>query len=141
VCSYCGCRANTLIARYSNEHEDIINAAGAVRRAVHAADAPALAEARARLQALLQPHTASEERSLFAELRRQEEFRETVDGLCAEHAELDALLAGVGPGDDDGYAAFDRMLRQHIDKEENGLFPASIIALDGAEWERAVAAS
>jgi hemerythrin-like domain-containing protein len=27
-------------------------------------------------------------------------------------------------------------LRRHIDREENGLFPAAVIALDGAAWDR-----
>ena len=30
------------------------------------------------------------------------------------------------------------ILRRHIDKEENGLFPAAVIALDGPAWERVV---
>lgn len=28
------------------------------------------------------------------------------------------------------------LLRRHIDKEDNGLFPAAAIALDGEEWEQ-----
>jgi hypothetical protein len=35
-------------------------------------------------------------------------------------------------------AVFD--LHEHIAKEENGLFPASLTALDGDEWEAAIAA-
>ena len=32
MCSYCGCRANTVIARYSAEHDEIVNAMGILRR-------------------------------------------------------------------------------------------------------------
>jgi hemerythrin-like domain-containing protein len=41
---------------------------------------------------------------------------------------LDGDLAGV--------ADFVVRLRRHIDREENGLFPAAVIALDGAAWDR-----
>jgi hemerythrin-like domain-containing protein len=138
MCSYCGCRANTLIARYTAEHDDIVNALGDLRRAVHAGSHESVTDAAARMAGLLSPHTASEERSLFAELRVDPEFTEHVDGLCAEHAELDTLLDGIAAGRLGDVPLFETRLRHHIDKEENGLFPASIIALDGSAWERAV---
>ena len=31
-------------------------------------------------------------------------------------------------------ALFENELRDHIDKEDNGLFPAAAIALDGPQW-------
>lgn len=141
MCSYCGCRANTVIARYSAEHDDIVNAMGVLRRAASAGD-PAGAGASARdLAGLLDPHTASEERSLFAELRLDAEFTEHVDGLCAEHREIDAALARVVDGDLAAVGTLEHILCRHIDKEENGLFPAAVIALDGAAWERVVSAA
>ena len=99
MCSYCGCRANTVIARYSAEHDDIVNAMGVLRRAASAADQGATAIAARDLVALLDPHTTSEESSLFAELRLDAEFTEHVDGLCAEHREIDGTLARVTAGD------------------------------------------
>ncbi|MBI1352002.1 MAG: hemerythrin domain-containing protein [Actinomycetales bacterium] len=141
MCSYCGCRANTLIARYSADHVDIVNALGDLRRAVQGTSPESVPDAAARMAALLDPHTVSEERSLFAELRVDPEFTDHVDGLCAEHAELDGLLARIAAGQVADLPAFELQLRRHIDKEENGLFPAAIIALDGAAWERAVAAA
>lgn len=33
------------------------------------------------------------------------------------------------------------ILGRHIDKEDNGLFPAAIIALDGDDWECVVNAA
>jgi hypothetical protein len=35
VCSYCGCRSITVIQRLTDEHEQIINAAGLLRDAAH----------------------------------------------------------------------------------------------------------
>jgi hemerythrin-like domain-containing protein len=141
VCSYCGCRANTLIARYSAEHVDIVNALGDLRRATQGSSRDSVPDAAERMAALLDPHTASEERSLFAELRVDPEFADHVDGLCAEHVTLDYLLSRIAAGHLADITAFETQLRLHIDKEENGLFPAAIIALDGDAWDRAVAIS
>ncbi|MDQ1307494.1 MAG: hypothetical protein QG671_3327 [Actinomycetota bacterium] len=138
MCSYCGCRANTVIARYSAEHDEIINSMGTLRRTASAAVHDAIAIAARDLAALLNPHTTSEERSLFAELRLDAEFTEHVDGLCAEHREIDATLVRVTDGDLAAVAHLEDLLRRHIDKEENGLFPAAVIALDGPAWERVV---
>lgn len=141
MCSYCGCRANTLIARYSAEHVDIVNALGDLRRAVQGSSSEPVPHSAAHLAALLDTHTSSEERSLFTELRLDPEFTEHVDVLCAEHRDLDHLLSCIASGHVTELPAFESKLRKHIDKEENGLFPAAIIALDGAAWERAVSAA
>lgn len=141
MCSYCGCRANTVIARYSAEHDEIVNAMGVLRRAASAGDRDAAGVAAGDLAGLLDPHTSSEERSLFAELRRDAEFTAHVDGLCAEHREIDAALARVIEGDLAAAGMLEDILRRHIDKEENGLFPAAVIALDGPAWERVVSAA
>ena len=138
MCSYCGCRANTVIARYSAEHDEIVNAMGVLRRAANAGDHDSARIAARDLAGLLDPHTASEERSLFAELRRDAEFTAHVDGLCAEHREIDSTLARVDEGDLAAVGMLEGILRSHIDKEENGLFPAAVIALDGPAWERVV---
>ena len=141
MCSYCGCRANTVIARYSAEHDEIVNAMGVLRRAASASDRDGAGVAARDLAGLLDPHTASEERSLFAELRQDAEFMEHVAGLCAEHRDIDAALARVVEGDLADVGMLEDILRRHIDKEENGLFPAAVIALDGPAWERVVSAA
>ena len=141
MCSYCGCRANTVIARYSAEHDEIVNAMGVLRRAATSGDRDDARVAAGDLAGRLDPHTVSEERSLFAELRQDAEFTAHVDGLCAEHREIDGTLARVVDGDLAAVGMLEEVLRSHIDKEENGLFPAAIIALDGPAWERAVSAA
>ena len=136
VCSYCGCRAITVIGRLSNEHVEIINATGALRRAALAEDGDAAATAGKELTSLLGAHTTGEERGLFAELRLDPEFADHIDVLCAEHREINAYLARLTNGDPSGVAALETLLRRHIDKEENGMFPAAAVALDGQAWER-----
>jgi hemerythrin-like domain-containing protein len=136
VCSYCGCRAITVIGRLSNEHVEIINATGALRRAALAEDGDAAATAGKELTSLLGSHTTGEERGLFAELRLDPEFADHIDVLCAEHREINAHLARLTNGDPSGVVALETLLRRHIDKEENGMFPAAAVALDGQAWER-----
>jgi len=141
VCSYCGCRALTVIGRLSEEHEAINDVAGELRRAAQHGDTAGVRERAAALTALVRPHTGSEERGLFSELREDPEFTPYVDALCAEHEEIDALLDKVSGGSLEAATDLEARLRRHIDREENGLFPAAAVALDGPAWERVSARS
>jgi hypothetical protein len=136
VCGYCGCRAITVIGELSAEHDALVNASGVLQRAAAGGDVAAAGAAATVLGDLLAPHTAREELGLFAELRRDEEFTDHVDSLCDEHDDLDALLAAVAGGDLTRVPVLVDLLRRHIDHEENGLFPAAAVGLDGPAWER-----
>ena len=72
-------------------------------------------------------------------LAEDAEFTEHVHGLCREHATLTGLLDRVEAGSHDLFPVFEKLLRAHIDREENGLFPAAAIAFAGPEWERVAA--
>lgn len=125
------------IGRFMAEHGSIVDALGDLERACAAGDDARLRAADV-LAAWLDPHTSAEEVGLFAVLRRQDEFADHVAGLCAEHASLDAELALIRGGDVGRLESFVMALRNHIDREENGLFPAAAIALDGPDWEEIV---
>ena len=132
MCSYCGCDSITVIGRFMNEHVEIVNACGDLRRAVaDGGDVPARARD---LAHLLGPHTQSEEVGLFTVMKRRDEFAGHVDALCGEHRSLDELLAAISAGDHSLMDTFEDALRAHIDKEDNGLFPAAALGLDGDEW-------
>lgn len=118
------------------EHESVINASGDLRRAVATRRPDAVVAAAATLAALLDPHTRAEEVGLFAVLAEDSEFTAHVEQLCSEHVDLDRLLAMVAGGGYESFPAFERALRDHIDREENGLFPAAAIQLGGPEWDR-----
>jgi hypothetical protein len=135
VCSYCGCRAITVIGELTTEHDAIINATGQLCREAAAGDAAAARIAADAVSTLLAPHAIREEIGLFAELRRDPEFTDHVDTLCAEHRELDVLISRVSGGDLGAATALDTLMRRHIDREENGIFPAAAIALDGETWD------
>ncbi|GAA4404260.1 hemerythrin domain-containing protein [Fodinibacter luteus] len=139
MCSYCGCESIDVIGRFMAEHVEIVNASGVLRRACERGDAEAVVAAADALGRLLHPHTGAEEAGLFAVLSEDDEFTDHVRSLCAEHTSLDAALAAVRDGDHASFPAFDLALRAHIDREENGLFPAAAIAFAGPEWERVTA--
>jgi hemerythrin-like domain-containing protein len=138
MCSYCGCRAIPTIADLTAEHEEISYVAGELRRALLRGD-PAAALARIdELRALLHPHNTVEEVGIYPAMARQAEYAEAVGILFDEHDEIDAVLGGAL--DPDGelvpepiLAALE-LLTRHVDKEENGLFPAAAVVFDAADW-------
>ncbi|GAA1764674.1 hemerythrin domain-containing protein [Luedemannella helvata] len=137
MCNYCGCREFPLIGRLSDEHEAIENAAGRLRRSIEASGADRLPALDA-LMALLLPHTATEEQGLFAAVREEGSLTTAVDALCAEHDDIHGVLGALDRAAPDWpavLAVLDR-LHRHIDNEEHGLFPAAVIALPIAAWDR-----
>lgn len=132
MCSYCGCDSITVIGRFMDEHVEIINACGGLRNAVAAGgDVPAAA---GKLAGLLGHHTATEEVGLFSVMKRRDEFADHVETLCGEHRSLDDLLDAIAAGEHGLMESFEKALRDHIHKEDNGLFPAAAMGLDGEEW-------
>lgn len=136
MCSYCGCQSITVVGRFMAEHDEIINATGLMVRAARAGDATEVRATAQVVARLLHPHTQAEEVGLFSVMREQEEFTDHIDVLCAEHTTLDELLEVVVGGAFERAPEFELALRTHIDKEDNGLFPAAAMSLAGAEWER-----
>ncbi|WP_433531636.1 hemerythrin domain-containing protein [Micromonospora sp. CA-263727] len=137
MCNYCGCREFPLIGRLTIEHEAIANAAGRLRAAITSGTGHPVALLD-ELLALLIPHTDTEERGLFVELRAEGSLTEAVDQLCDEHDDIHGVLGTVDRAAPDWaavLAALDR-LHRHIDNEEHGLFPAAVIALPIPVWDR-----
>ncbi|KRE39282.1 hypothetical protein ASG73_02805 [Janibacter sp. Soil728] len=135
MCSYCGCQSIDMIGRFTAEHEELINATGLLRRAAAAGATDEVVELVDEVAALLAPHTGAEEAGLFAVLRRDEDFTPYIDSLCGEHVTLDELLARVRAGERDLADRFYKQLRSHIEREEDGLFPASLTTLRGDDWD------
>ncbi len=90
----------------------------------------------------LRSHWQGEENGLFAVMRTDELYAEHIDPLVAEHRELARFLEAVDLTDPADQARVRREIEElyvHIAKEEDGLFPASLTALDGADWDAAMA--
>ena len=60
MCSYCGCRSISLVGRFMDEHEDIVNAAGILHRASDGTDSHGVRESLEETIELLHPHTTAE---------------------------------------------------------------------------------
>lgn len=122
--------------RADMDEHDIVNALTALRAACAAADLEATGAAVEVMAGLLHPHTHAEEIGLFTVMGEDEEFHDHIETLCGEHRSLDAFLDDLAGGAFDRFDEFELALRRHIDKEDNGLFPAAAIALTGPDWER-----
>lgn len=143
MCEYCGCQAVPTIDELTREHEVVLVLIGEIRAAGARADVPVLAGLARQVAAVLGPHTRVEEDGLFPAMSA--DFGDHVAGLRAEHRQVEAVLdeaANEVPGDP-GWpgrlaAALDT-LREHIYREQDGLFPAALATLSTAEWETAEA--
>jgi hemerythrin-like domain-containing protein len=143
MCEYCGCQSLATIDELTREHDLVVNMIGEARAAQAASDTARMAGLARRITAVLGPHTEVEERGLFPALTA--DFPEHIAGLEAEHRRVEAALgeAAAGTPDDPAwparFAGALMLLRQHILKEQDGVFPAALATLGAADWEAAEA--
>ncbi|MEU4560681.1 hemerythrin domain-containing protein [Actinoplanes sp. NPDC023936] len=139
MCEYCGCQAVTAIDELTREHDTVVNMIGEVRAAHASGDVAGMAGVARRIAAVLGPHTAVEEHGLFPLLKG--DFPDQIAALEDEHRRIEAVLAaaaGGAPAD----PAWPRLLldalevlREHILKEQDGVFPAALTTLSGTDWD------
>jgi hemerythrin-like domain-containing protein len=139
MCEYCGCQAVTAIDDLTREHDLVVNMIGEVRAAHRGGDVPAMARLARRIAEVLGPHTQVEEDGLFPLL--SDEFPDHVAALRDEHRRIEAVLdaaSGGTPPDPrwpgDLIDTLD-LLREHILKEQDGVFPAALTSLSGTDWD------
>jgi iron-sulfur cluster repair protein YtfE (RIC family) len=141
VCHYCGCRQIPLIRDYIAEHERVLDLG---ERALEEMGRGALDDAQAtvgQMRAELRSHWQGEENGVFALMRGDELYREHIDPLIAEHRELDELLRTMDVRDEHQLAVLQEQvaeLRVHISKEEDGIFPVTLVEFSGPEWDAAI---
>jgi iron-sulfur cluster repair protein YtfE (RIC family) len=132
-----------LLRDYVAEHEQVMNLGGAAVRALDRGDGVLARTLLTEMARELRSHWQGEEDGLFAVMRGDELFDEHITPLVREHRELAALLEMVDLSDPSDQERLRRAvddLHGHIAKEEDGLFPASLTALTGEEWDTAMAA-
>ncbi|MEV0575372.1 hemerythrin domain-containing protein [Streptomyces sp. NPDC050392] len=143
MCHYCGCREIPLIKEFIAEHESVTDAAGGALRALDRGDRTLAAELVGRMERELRAHWQGEEQGLFAVMGGSAEYAGYIDALVREHRALAAFLGRVDLDRTEDVVrlreAVDE-LHHHIAKEEDGLFPASLTALSGDEWDRSMTA-
>ena len=125
-----------MIGLLTTQHEEIINKLGLVRRAAEKSDVPLTQSLAVDLVSLLNPHVVLEENGLFTTLMSEDEFVEPLAKLTFEHRELDELVERLIDGDLSVIGNLDTLLRNHISNEENGIFPAAAVTLDGGQWDQ-----
>jgi hemerythrin-like domain-containing protein len=138
MCEHCGCRGIEPIADLMDEHYEILDIAGDVRRLLAAEDRQAAATRLAWLGQRLGEHVDREERGVFAALKSQDEFVEAVLELEAEHVDFDAeldLLDVEAPDFDVRVTGLLRSLSHHVDQENLGIFPVASVTLGAAGWD------
>ncbi len=139
MCEYCGCQALAAVAELTAEHDAVVALVAQVRAALGSGrtdDAAALCRS---ISAVMGPHTYVEERGLFPALA--DSFPDHVEALTAEHGTIERVLAEaawstpVDPGWPERLLRTLDLLRQHILKEQDGVFPAALAELSPQQWD------
>lgn len=137
MCGHCGCHDVDAIRELREEHVALSDEADAVRRALRADDQETAVSLMAELVGHLRRHVRREELGVFTALRERGEFGEEVAALEGEHLELDATIAALDPqGEEFGASVLALLadLDQHIEREDLGVFPVSVVTLGAAGW-------
>jgi hemerythrin-like domain-containing protein len=139
MCAYCGCQALETIDELTMELERVSTLISHVRDAHHNGEITRMAELAREITAVLGPHTEVEEEGLFPVLAAV--LPEKIAALGDEHRRIEAVLAEAdGPFLADSTWP-DRLietlglLREHILKEQDEVFPAALANLGIEEWE------
>ncbi len=140
MCEYCGCQDVTVVDELTREHDAVVALIAEVRQ--HLADQrpEAAAAACRRMTQILAPHTTVEEQGLFPLLA--DDFPDHVAALTREHRRIETVLAEAADGVPGDPAWPDRLmstlfeLREHILREQDGVFPAALTSLDGQGWQQ-----
>jgi len=138
MCEYCGCREVAPIAELMDEHTALLDEAYYVRKALGENDRLG---ALLRLRTLvehLQQHVHREETGVFTALRETGEFLDEVEALEGEHRSFDAMLEALdveSPDFAEGVATLLSELNQHVERENLGVFPVSVVTLGARGWD------
>jgi hemerythrin-like domain-containing protein len=136
---YCGCQDLSSIDEPTREHNQILGLISDMRAARAEGDMPRMADLARKIAAVLYPHTEVEEKGLFPALSTETSGQ--IARLAAEHRRIDAVLAEASAGTPEDATWPDRLiktlgvLRQHIFREQDGVFPAALASLHARDRE------
>jgi hemerythrin-like domain-containing protein len=120
-----------------DEHTALVDQADDVRRALHAGNPAGAMTNLADLVSRLQRHVRREEQGIFRALRTSGEFLDEVDALEGEHGALEKAITLLDPAAPDFLSSVDRLLDDlavHIDREDYGIFPVSVVTVGAGGW-------
>jgi len=138
MCEYCGCRQIEPLAELMDEHLRLLDEAGEVRRAVSVRDPERATTLLRSLGAHLDRHVRREEDGVFAALRRSGEYLDELAELEQEHRDFHDQIDSLDPTDPsfaERFAQIFAHLTDHIDKEDLGIFPVSVVTLGTEGWD------
>ncbi|MFD5945026.1 hemerythrin domain-containing protein [Streptomyces collinus] len=144
MCEYCGCQALETIDELTQEHDEVVRLISHLRPAHEDGGVLRMAEVAREIAKVLDPHTEVEEHGLFPALAG--DFPDQIAALEAEHRSIEAVLAEANgafltdPTWPDRLMEAMAVLRNHILKEQDGVFPAALANLSTEEWEAVEAA-
>jgi hemerythrin-like domain-containing protein len=137
MCEYCGCRGVPPIAELMDEHGALVDQAQEVRQALSSGDPAGAMSRLTSLVAHLNRHVQREEDGIFRAMRDAGEFVDEVDELEAEHRDFAATIAGLDADAAEFAPAVTRLLDdldQHVEREDLGIFPVSVVTLGATGW-------
>jgi hypothetical protein len=126
------------IAQLMDEHYEMLDLSGRIRALLAAGDLAGASTVLAGLGRLLGPHAHREERGVFAALKEQGDFAAEVLDLEADHRAFDVTLTELditAPGFEKQVRTVLADLSLHIDRENLGVFPVTVVTLDDDGWE------
>lgn len=138
MCEYCGCRQIEPLAELMDEHLALLDIASDVEIALRHRDHEGARTALRRLAGLLDRHVRREEDGVFTALKQTGEFLDEVAELEQEHEDLHVGLADLDPAEPgvaEKISVMFRHLSEHIDKEDLGIFPVSVVTLGSSGWD------
>jgi hemerythrin-like domain-containing protein len=141
MCEYCGCQSVPAIAELTAEHDQVVELVGQARAAHRRSDLDGLIDACRSISTVLAVHTVAEEEGLFPAMAP--DFPDQIAALEADHRRIEAVLSGATDGTARSdprwpHAVMDvlALLREHIFKEQDGVFPAALATLTNEQWDR-----
>jgi len=140
MCEYCGCQQIAVIGELTREHDAVVALISQIKSSLAGQHLENAAASCQQMSSLLAPHTVVEEQGLFPEMT--DEFPDHIEVLRSEHREIERTLGEAAGGVPDDPTWPRRLLgalnllREHILKEQDGVFPAALAALDADQWER-----
>ncbi len=138
MCEHCGCRGVEPVAELMDEHYALLDEALVVRQAMAAGDREGALSRLQGLVAHLGVHVRREEEGIFTALRDKDEYVDEVEALEKEHVLLDAGIAALDPSGPDFERAVTVLLRElddHVERENLGIFPVSVVTLGASGWQ------
>ncbi len=120
-----------------DEHTALVDRADQVREGLGSGE-PMLVKTRLDLLvAHLDRHVRREERGVFRALRTAGEFIDEIDELEGEHRDFASVVAGLDTDSSDFDAQVRKLLDDlavHVEREDLGIFPVSVVTLGASGW-------